>query len=264
MGKFVSKEGAPPLNPNYTMLHVHSDFSLLDSASDFGEYVNLCVQNGHTAIASTEHGKPLSWFYKKTLCDEAGIKYIHGVEIYLTESLGEKVRDNYHTVLLAKNHAGFLELNALVSRSCDKEHFYYTNRISFDEFLSISDNIIKTSACLASPLNKLPDDHPRYMELAQAYDFLEVQPHLHPDQKQFNARLVSLSKCLGKPLICGTDTHSSSKYKAECRWILRKAKRQVYSDEDAFDLTYKTYDELRKAASCAEDQRRAAYKLGSA
>lgn len=178
------------------------------------------------------------------MCDEAGIKFIHGVEIYLTETLEEKVRDNYHTVLLAKNFDGVKELNALVSRSCQEDHFYYTNRISFDEFLGISDNIISTSACLASPLNNLPDDHPYYMKLANKYDFLEIQPHTHPDQVAYNKRLYELSKKVGKPLIAGTDTHSSTKYKAECRSVRLSAKHKSYGDEDSFDLSYKTYDEL--------------------
>lgn len=204
----------------------------------------MAVQDGQKAIASTEHGKPLGWISKKMYCDAKGVKFIHGVEIYLTEHLEPKVRDNYHTVLLAKNLDGVLELNKLVSRSCDKEHFYYTNRISFDEFLGISDNIISTSACLASPLNKLPRDHPRYMQLVNKYDFLEVQPHDHPDQVGFNKWLLELSRQTGKPLIAGTDTHSSSKYKAECRSVLLGAKHKNYGDEDAFDLTYKTYGEL--------------------
>lgn len=229
---------------SYIMYHCHSDYSLLDSCTKFQEYVDLALKNGQRAIASTEHGKPLGWISKKMYCDSVGIRFIHGVEIYLTESLEEKIRDNYHTVLLARNWDGVLELNKLVSRSCDKEHFYYTNRISFDEFLSISGNILSTSACLASPLNKLPQNHPRYMELARKYNFLEIQPHNHPEQIAFNQRLFELSQELGTKLIAGTDTHSSSKYKAECRAILLSAKHKNYGDEDAFDLLYKTYDEL--------------------
>lgn len=145
---------------------------------------------------------------------------------------------------MARNWDGVQELNALVSKSCDEDHFYYTNRITFDEFLGISDNIISTSACLASPLNKLPDSHPRYMELAKKYNFLEVQAHNHPDQIAFNKRLVELSRKIDTPLIAGTDTHSSTPYKAECRAVLLSAKHKSYGDEDAFDLTYKTYDEL--------------------
>lgn len=231
---------------SYIMYHCHSEYSLLDSCTKFTDYVDLAVKNGQKALSISEHGKPLNWTEKWVACKEAGIRYIHSVEIYLTESLTERIRDNYHTVLMAKNMDGVKELNALVSRSCDKDHFYYTNRISFDEFLSLSDNIITTSACLASPLNRLPDTHPRYMELANKYDFLEVQAHNHPEQIAFNKRLLELSKKLNKPLIAGTDTHSSTPYKAECRAVLLSAKHKSYGDEDVFDLTYKTYDELVK------------------
>lgn len=226
------------------MYHCHTDYSLLDSCSKYQEYIDLAVRDGMKAISFSEHGKPLNWTEKWAACKNAGIKYIHSVEIYLTESLDEKIRDNYHTVLMARNTEGVKELNKIIGISCDDNHFYYTNRISFDEFLNLSDNIITTSACLASPLNKLPSTHPRYMELARKYDFLEVQAHNHPDQIDFNKRLLALSKEIGTPLIAGTDTHSSSKYKAECRAVLLDAKHKSYGNEDAFDLSYKTYDEL--------------------
>ena len=232
------------MDQNYTVYHLHSDYSLLDSCSKFEDYVDAAVSQGMKSIASTEHGKPLGWVRKKMYCDSHGIKFIHGVEIYLTESLEEKVRDNYHTVLLARNYEGVKEINRLIWLSSNEEHFYYTNRISFDEFLSISNNVIKTSACLASPLNKLPDSHPRYMELANHYDYLEIQPHNETDQIEYNKRLYELSKRIGKPLIAGTDTHNSSQYKAQCRKMLMKRKKKSYGNEDRFDLTWKTYDEL--------------------
>ena len=243
---------------SYVMYHCHSDYSLLDSCSKYQEYIDLAVRDGSKAISFSEHGKPLNWTEKWAACKDAGIRYIHSVEIYLTEALEPKVRDNYHTVLMAKNMDGVRELNTLVSKSCDAKHFYYTNRLSFDEFLGISDNIISTSACLASPLNKLTEDHPMYGKLAEKYDFLEVQAHNHPDQIAFNERLLEISKKLNKPLIAGTDTHSSSKYKAECRAMLLKAKHKSYGDEDAFDLSYKTYDELvemfRRQGALPEDE----------
>lgn len=209
-------------------------------------------------MSISEHGKPLNWTEKWNACKQAGLRYIHSVEIYLTESLEEKVRDNYHTVLMARNLDGVKELNTLVTKSCDEDHFYYNNRISFDEFLNISDNIISTSACLASPLNKLPKTHPRYMELASKYDFLEVQPHCMPEQVEFNKWLVKLSNEIGTPLIAGTDTHSSNKYKAECRSVWLSSKHKSYGDEDTLDLSYKTYDmladEFERQGALSEDE----------
>ena len=231
----------------YTVYHLHSDLSLLDSCSNFQEYVSLAKAQGMTAIASTEHGIPRSWVEKKMTCDTLGIKFIHGVEIYITMSLDEKVRDNYHTVLLAKNADGIHELNELIELSTRPDHFYYNNRITAEEFLAISPNIIKISACLASPLAKLDPSDPMYMRMAKHYDFLEVQHHNVPDQVAYNKRLLQLSRQLNKPLIAGTDTHSSSKYKAECREILMEYKEQRYPGEDGFDLVWKTEDELIEA-----------------
>lgn len=229
---------------NYIPYHIHTEYSLLDSCTKPSEYIELCKEYGIKAISFSEHGKISNWTEKWAACKESGIKYIHSVEIYLTENLEPKVRDNYHTILMARNMDGVKELNELVSKSFNPDHFYYTNRISFDEFLACSDNIISTSACLASPLNKLDETHPRYMQLARKYTFLEIQPHNHPDQIAFNQQLLKLSRMLDKKLIVGTDSHSSTPYKAECRAILLKAKHKSYGDEDAFDLTFKSYDEL--------------------
>jgi len=228
----------------YTVFHLHSDLSLLDSCSKFQEYVDLAKAQGMKAIGSTEHGIPRSWVEKKMACDAAGIKFIPGVEIYITMSLSPKVRDNYHTVLLARNAEGFRELNELIELSTRSDHFYYNNRISAEEFLNISSNIIKISACLASPLNKLDQSDPMYMKMASHYDFLEVQHHNVPDQIEYNKQLLRLSKAIGKPLIAGTDTHSSSSYKAECREVLMLYKEQYYPGEEGFDLVWKTEDEL--------------------
>lgn len=232
---------------SYVMYHCHSWYSLLDSCTSPQEYVDLAVKNGQRALSISEHGRPLNWTEKWAACRKAGIRYIHSVEIYLTESLDKKVRDNYHTVLMARNMDGVRELNRLVSLSSRPDHFYYVNRLTFDEFLNISDNIISTSACLASPLNRLSPDHPRYEELANKYDFFEVQPHNCPEQKEYNLRLLDMAKKYGTLIIAGTDTHSSSQYKAECRQVLMESKHTSYGDEDYFDLTYKTYDELADA-----------------
>lgn len=228
---------------------MHSWDSLLDSCTNFNDYVDRAVELGMPAIASTEHGMPRSWVSKKKYCDSKGVRFLHGVEMYLTESLDpeHKVRDNYHTVLIARNMDGVHELNRLVYLSSLPDHFYYTNRLSFEEFLGISDNILSTSACLASPLNRLSPDHPLYRDLVLKYDFLEIQPHNHPDQIAYNQRLYELSRQFNKPLIAGTDTHSSTSYKAECRSILMAAKGKSYGDEDAFDLTFKTFDQLTEA-----------------
>ena len=235
---------------NYVTYHLHTENSLLDSCTNYKLYVDKASELGQKAICFTEHGNIYNWIEKKLYCEEKGIKYLHGIECYLTETLDEKIRDNYHTILIAKNYKGFQELNNLIDLSTQENHFYYKPRLTFEEFCNISDNIIKISACLASPLNKFRKEYnelsnSNFHKLITKYDYYEIQPHINSkEQKEYNLWLVDLAKRFHKPLIAGTDTHSLNTYKAECRSILQKAKKITFSNEDEFDLTYKSYDEL--------------------
>jgi DNA polymerase-3 subunit alpha len=228
----------------YITYHLHSDDSLLDSATSYIDYINKAVELGQPAIAFTEHGNIYHWVRKKIACDKAGIKYIHGVEAYLTETLNQQIADNYHVVLLAKNERGVKEINTLVSISNRPDHFYYKPRISFDEFLNISDNVITTSACLGGVLSNLPEDNPYYEKLCRKFTYYEIQPHNVDEQAQYNQKLLFLSEQYHKPLIAATDTHSINQYKAECRSILQLSKWGRYPEDDKYDLTYKSGDEL--------------------
>lgn len=231
---------------NYVAYHTHSDLSLLDSCTRYQEYIDEAAKEGMIAISISEHGRPSNWVGKKLYAESKGLKYIHSCEIYLTESLNEKVRDNYHCVALCKNYDGVLELNDLISKGGTEEQFYYVPRITFDQFMNMSENIITTSACLASALNKLDENNPWYEKLIHKFDYLEVQPHLNQDQKEYNRKLIELAKKYHKPLIAGVDAHSLNSYKDKCRDILMVAKHKYYGDEE-FDLVWKSYDELVEA-----------------
>lgn len=264
------------MNKNYVVYHLHDDTSncngYADSCTKFEEYIYLAKQNNMKAIAFSNHGGIYDWVKKKLACDKANIKYIHGVELYLCINLENNTR-GYHIGLYAKNLEGVFELNSLMSKATSKgrkkdnsdRHMYYNPRISFDELFSTSDNIIVTTACLASALwqlgNKSVIEKENGMEIYN-YNiqkrhellewlsknkhrcFLEIQYHNCEHQKEYNLMLKKWSDTYGIPLIAGTDTHSSTKYKAECRKILQISKDSFYGEEDDFDLTWKTYDEL--------------------
>ena len=229
---------------NYTIYHLHDELSLLDSVTKFKEYVDMAIENNMTSIACTNHGNIYKWIERVLYCKEKGIKYLHGCEVYLTETHEEKIRDNYHTVLIAKNKEGVKELNALVGIATKKDHMYYKPRLSFEEFLSISDNVIKISACLQSPLNRLDKDKDVYNEIAKHYNYYEIQYHDCDEQREYNYYLYQLSIKNNIPLIVGTDTHSSTKYKAECRTMRQYSKNIIFENEDEFDLTFKNYEQL--------------------
>lgn len=269
---------------NYVKYHLHSDLSNptsgtgADSITKYDAYVQKAKELGMKAIAISEHGNVLNWIKKKETIekdvkDEAGnvihkgMKYIHANEVYLTESIDKEqglVRDNYHYMLIAKNYDGVLELNQLTSKSFNRDdgHFYYNPRISFDELKSTSDNIIMTSACLASPLWRLHnkaynesgdvgraakrqlEDMLQWMGNNKHRMFFEIQYHNDPDQIAFNQMLLRLSKELDIPLIAGTDTHALNAEHARGRHLFLKSKGASYGNEDRYDLTFKSYPEL--------------------
>ena len=189
------------------------------------------------------------------------MKYLHGIEIYVTEKLlwetednptPHKIRDNYHCVLIAKNLAGLKELNKLSSIAFREEQRYYSPRITFEQLINTSDNIIVTSACVCGILCKGNGNiKNRFIEFLAAHKdrcFLEIQHHNVEKQKEYNLYLYELSKKYGIPLIAGTDTHALNDAHAEARKVLQKSKKVQFNDDEAeWDLTFKTYDELVKA-----------------
>lgn len=241
----------------YCIYHLHSDMSNgvtnIDSVTKFQKYIDRAKEAGMKAMAFSEHGSVFAWDLKKEAIEKAGMKYIHAEEFYITQTLEEKVRDNWHCVLIGKNWDGVRELNYLAFKSFNRKdnHFFYVPRITIDDLLNTSDNIIITSACLGGPLNHAPENIVKqlleFMAKNKQRCFLEIQHHNVSDQKAYNLQLVQWSKEYGIPLIAGTDTHSLDEIHAEGRKILQKSKDICFGDEDGWDLSFKTYDELCEA-----------------
>ena len=246
----------------HTVIHLHTDLSSgttnIDSVTKFQQYIDRAVDENMKAIAFTEHGNIFSWVKKKEACEKAGLKYIHAIEMYITESLDEKVRDNYHTTLYARNFEGVLELNKLISKSYDRTdgHFYYTPRMTFEELINTSDNIIVGTACIGGILARDNEDlKNRFIKFLLENShrcFLEVQHHQDIAQINHNKMLIQLSRATGLRLIAGTDTHALNETHARGRSILQKAKGIHFSEEDGWDITWKTTEELY---NCLYNQR---------
>ena len=92
--------------------HLHSDLSNcvtnIDSTTKFQQYVDRAKELGMKALAFSEHGSIMERYHKKKAIEDAGMKYVHAIEAYLTTTISEKIRDNYHCVLIARNYDGFL------------------------------------------------------------------------------------------------------------------------------------------------------------
>ena len=252
------------MSDNYTIFHLHTMLSNgvtnIDSITGYQDYIDQAKAWGMKAIAFSEHGSVFGWLKKKEAVEMAGMKYIHAIETYVTETLDEKVRDNYHCILIARNYEGFLEINKLSSKAFnradvktigDTTQYYYAPRITFDELINTSDNVIITTACLASILSKAPSELKErficFLALNKHRCFLEIQHHNVPDQIEYNKFLYTLSKTIDVPLIAGTDTHALNDRHMKGRSILQKSKNVRFANEDNWNLKMLSRPELIKA-----------------
>ena len=239
---------------NYTVLHLHSDLSNgvtnIDSVTKFDEYILKAEELNMKAIAFTEHGSVFEWVKKKEICEKHNLKYIHACEFYLTETIEDKIRDNYHICLFAKNWNGVKEINKLLSIANNRKdgHFYFVPRITLDELYNTTDNIIISTACLGGIFKtenkELLKEFISFLIKNKDRCFLELQHHNIDAQRKLNKKLLLISKKYGIKYIITTDTHALNETHLKGREILQRSKNIHFDDEENWDLTFKSYDEL--------------------
>lgn len=259
------------MGKKFVHLHMHDDNSngggYFEVVTKTQDYIDNALEQGSPALCITNHGNIVNWVKRKQLIEAAGLKYIHGIEAYVTHSLEDKVRDNYHLTLLAKNYEGVKEINELSSRSWNREdgHFYFNPRISFDEIKNTSDNIIILTACLGNPLWQLAKNKDK--RLKEYVDFfaenkhrvyLEVQPHQHEEQIIYNKFLLKMAEKYDMKIVATNDVHALNKRHDDLRGIMKKSKKSAYAYEDDFVLTAKSrsemYDDFKIQGVLSEEQ----------
>lgn len=203
---------------SYSSLHNHSEFSVLDGFGHPKEYFERAREIGLTAIAITEHGNMCSAPYFDKLSKEyPDVKLIFGVELYecFDISVQEKENKYFHLVALAKNENGRKALNEVITQS-NLKGFYYKPRVDLEMLKNYGDDIIFSSACLASKLART-EDFDKCVEYINEYKsyfkyfYLEMQSHDNDEQCDYNHKILTLSKATNTPFIITTDSHAATK-----------------------------------------------------
>lgn len=219
----------------FTHLHVHTEYSLLDGSAKIDELVARAKELGMKALAITDHGVMYGAinFYKA--CKSAGIKPIIGCEVYVApgsrfDRETVKGEDRYfHLILLAKNEIGYKNLCKIVTRGFT-EGYYYKPRVDKEVLRTYSEGLICLSACLAGEVatHLRKEDYEGAKEAALEYRdifgdenfYLELQDHYIDDQAIVNTGLLRMSKELGIPLVVTNDSHYIKAEDAEAHDIL--------------------------------------------
>ncbi len=207
----------------FTHLHVHTEFSLLDGSNKIKEYVARVKELGMDSAAITDHGVMFGVIDFYRAAKEAGIKPILGCEIYVApgsrfdrEPGGSGDDRYYHLVLLAENQQGYQNLMKIVSIGF-VEGFYYKPRVDMETLERYHEGIIALSACLAGEVPRFlqrgmyeeaKKSALKYQEIfGQDNFFLELQDHGIPEQKLVNQQLLRLGQETGIELVCTNDIH---------------------------------------------------------
>jgi DNA polymerase III subunit alpha len=206
---------------NFTHLHVHTEYSLLDGSNKIKELVARVKELGMTSVAITDHGVMYGVidFYREAKAQ--GIKPILGCEVYVTSGSRFDKEHNTdarynHLVLLAENDTGFHNLMKIVSRGFT-EGFYYKPRVDYEVLEQYHEGVIALSACLAgivaSNLRKgfYEEAKKEALRLQDIFGennfFLEIQDHGIPEQKTVNQGMLRLNRETGIPLVATNDIH---------------------------------------------------------
>ena len=207
---------------NFTHLHVHTEYSLLDGSNKIQEYVARVKELGMDSAAITDHGVMYGVIDFYRAAKAAGINPILGCEVYVApgsrfdREAGSGEDRYYHLVLLAENNQGYSNLMKIVSKGF-VEGFYYKPRVDLEILEKYHEGIIALSACLAGEVAKyltrgMYEDAKaaalRYQDIfGKGNFFLEMQDHGIPQQQTVNQQLLKMHKETGIDLVVTNDVH---------------------------------------------------------
>ncbi|MEB3351415.1 MAG: DNA polymerase III subunit alpha [Cyanobacteriota bacterium] len=208
----------------FVPLHNHSDYSLLDGASQLPRMVERAVELGMPALALTDHGVMYGAIELLKLCAKAGIKPIIGNEMYVVngsiEEPAPKKERRYHLVVLAKNATGYRNLVKLTSishlRGMRGRGIFARACIDKQLLQQYSEGLIVATACLGGEIPQAilrgrPDvarEVARWYQQVFGEDFyLEIQDHGGLEDRIVNTGIAELGAELGIPLIATNDAH---------------------------------------------------------
>jgi len=259
---------------NWTNLHNHTVFSMLDGHGNVERYLTKAKDLGMVGLATTDHGNIHSWLDFYDAGTSLGVKPILGSEFYQARktrldrdpeersgpSKNEwEQRGPYHITILAKNNVGYHNIIKMSSRSF-LEGYYVKPRIDHDLISQHSDGIIVLSGCLNSEVSQalLRNDYTFALESAAKMQdivgkenyFIEIQNHGLAEQIQITNDLIKIAETIGAKIVPTGDCHYVHREDARSHDImLCVSTNSTIHTENRFSFSgdnfyLKSYDEM--------------------
>ena len=208
--------------PDFTHLHCHTQYSLLDGASSITGMMEKAQKDGMKAVALTDHGNMFGAFKFVAEASKFNIKPIVGCEFYMVKDRHKKQftkedKDHrYHQLMLAKNATGYKNLSKLSSLGYMEGLYSKWPRIDKELVEKYHEGLIATSCCLAAEipqaiLNKGEDEAEEllkwWLDLFGEDFYIELQRHNLEDQEKVNTVLLKFAKKYNLKVIATNDSH---------------------------------------------------------
>ncbi len=221
----------------FVHLHLHSHYSLLDSAIKLDELMRQVSESAMPAVALTDHGNLFGAYEFYSAARKAGIRPVLGCEVYVAPASRKERSGNpygqhkpyHHLVLLAESQRGWNNLMQLVTAAY-MEGFYHRPRIDKELLGANADGLIALSACLSGEVatSLLAGDEKGARRVAEQYReilggddfFLEVQDHGLADQSVVRSGVERISEATGIPRVATNDCHFHRREDVEAHRVL--------------------------------------------
>jgi DNA polymerase III subunit alpha len=214
--------------PEFTHLHLHTEYSLLDGACDVTKLIDRVSMLGQKSVAMTDHGNIYGAVHFFNAAKDKGIKPILGCELYVCKNEDHRAPaqgDDYnHLLVLAENEEGYRNLIRITSEA-SLHGFYRKPRISKAYLAQHSQGLIATSGCLSGELCEYLHNEKGALDAAVAYDkakavakqyqdifgkgnfYLEIQDQGLEAERKIQNDLFRIEKELGIPMLVTNDSH---------------------------------------------------------
>ncbi len=204
----------------FVHLHLHTDYSMLDGASDVEKLVARVKELDQPAVAMTDHGNIYGAVHFSNAAKEKGIKPILGCELYICQKEDHRAApegDQYnHLIVLAENEEGYRNLVKIVSEA-SLHGFYYKPRVGKKFLAEHAKGLIGLSACLKGEVAERLTEGKYEAAKTAATTFgeifgknnfyLEIQDQGLEEEKRIHQGLFDLEKELGYPMVATNDSH---------------------------------------------------------
>ncbi len=246
---------------DFTHLHLHTLYSLLDGAIRLPDLMKTCSDTGMKSVAVTDHGNMFGVVNFYSEAKKHGIKPIIGFEAYVAGEKGRTDRSQRignHLVLLAMNEAGYRNLRYLSTKAFT-EGFYYDPRVDKELLRSHNEGVIALTACMAGAIPKairrgdMDEARRETRELKSIFGdrlYLEVQSNALKEQLPVNHGVCELAREEGIELVATADSHYVRREDAKAHEILMAiASGKTFDDpkrlrHDTEELYIKSPDDM--------------------